>query len=245
MSSPILRRLLKLAAVLLAATWPAGAQEAATTDAEPRLPDLRVLPPSDLHAVGSRAEGTLRLKFTTIIWNDGDGPVEVRGAVDEASGELEVFQFLHYSDGEVRRDRHVGRFNHAHRHGHLHLEGLARYRLWAVDANGRRAELAVENPKVGFCLMDNLVVDASRAPSEPIYGGCEAEVQGVSVGFGDEYVAELFEQDLPIAELPDGRYRLQNEANVGTGLRELDPRNNGASVDLVLEGDRVRPLDEP
>lgn len=226
-------------------TWAARTPPAAQAGAERGglLPDLRVVQPHDLVVVGSRAEGDLRLKFTTVIWNDGQGPIEVQGAVREETGELEVFQYLHFEDGTVRRDRPVGTFDYEHRHGHLHLSSFARYELWSLDAEGRAEALVAENAKVGFCLMDNLVVDEPRAEGDASYGGCEAEVQGISVGYGDEYLADLYEQDLNISHLEGGRYRLVNIANPDEVLREARYDNNAASVDIRLRDDRVTLLE--
>lgn len=214
-----------------------GAAPRSEPDPTVLLPDLRVLPPSDLALIGSRADGSLRLKFTTIIWNGGDGPVEVRGAPG-ATGELEVRQYVHSEGGEPRADAPVGTFDYQHRHGHLHLGEFARYELWSLDGEGRTVELVAQNPKVGFCLMDNLTID-ERAPDQPVYSSCDGEVQGISVGYGDLYVAELYEQDLDVSHLPDGPYRLLNITNPAGAIRELDVGNNSASVDIVLRGASV------
>ncbi|MDZ7799770.1 MAG: lysyl oxidase family protein [Trueperaceae bacterium] len=220
----------------------AVALQAGVRTGEALLPDLQVVRPHDLELIGSRAEGDLRLKFTTVIWNAGDGPMEVRGSRNEATGDLEVYQYLHASSGDVRRDRRVGRFDYEHRHGHLHLVSFAQYRLWSLDGDGAPQEVVAENAKVGFCLMDNLVIDEDRAPEGPVYGGCEAEVQGISVGYGDAYLADLFEQDLHVSDVPDGRYRLVNVANPDRALREARYDNNQAAVDLVLREGRVAPV---
>ncbi|MFO7546206.1 MAG: lysyl oxidase family protein [Trueperaceae bacterium] len=223
-----------------AATRPSNSPAPATRP-PPRelLPDLRVLPPSELTLIGSRAEGNLRLKFTTVVWNDGDGPVEVRGAYDEATGALHVAQYLHLENGEVVPGPTVGTFDFEHRHGHLHLNGFARYELWSLDDDGEPLALEAVNPKVGFCLMDNLPIDGDRPPEEPTYFECEADIQGISVGYGDLYAAELFEQDLNVSHLPDGRYRLVNVANPEGVIRERDTRNNARAVDFVLSGRTV------
>jgi hypothetical protein len=216
--------------------------QAGVRQGEALLPDLKMVRPHDLEVIGSRAEGDLRLKFTTVIWNAGDGPMEVRGSQNEATGDVEVYQYLHASNGDVRRDRPVGTFDYEHRHGHLHLVSFAHYRLWSLDDDGAPREVVAENPKVGFCLMDNLVIDEARAPAAPVYGGCEAEVQGISVGYGDEYLADLYEQDLHVADVPDGRYRLVNVANPERALREARYDNNAAAVDLILREGRVEPV---
>lgn len=202
------------------------------------LPDLRIRPPSDVALIGSRSGGTLRLKFTTLIWNDGDGPVEVRGSQNTET-ELQVVQYVHRENGMPLADRAIGEFDFEHRHGHLHLGGFARYELWSLDDEGRPIEIVARNAKVGFCLMDNVPVDALTAPSEPVYDDCDAEVQGISVGYGDVYVAALYEQDLNVSHVPAGRYRLVNIANPDHAVRELDHSNNSAHRDMVISGESV------
>lgn len=217
------------------------ALDATRTDRFPwaRMPDLRVLPPSDLHVVDERDQGgPLRLKFTTVIWNGGEGPMEVWGDPSEDGESLAVEQVLFDEDGRKRPAGPVGSFDFEHRHGHLHLTSFARYELWTLDGDAP-GELVAENPKVGFCLMDNFVVDEETAADEPTYLGCEAEVQGISPGYGDEYVAQLYEQDLEIDGLPDGRYRLVNVANPDGELSEARLDNNAAHVDVVLRDGTV------
>jgi hypothetical protein len=228
------------------AAAPAPAGPRAQADASPfrlgdRVPDLEVLPPDDLYVVDDRDEGgTVRLKFSTTIWNAGAGPMEVWGDPSEDGTDLHVHQVVQDADGRLRPIRPVGSFDFDHRHGHLHLTAFARYQLWTLGEDGP-GELVAENDKVGFCLMDNLVVDEARAPADPVYGGCEAEVQGISPGWGDIYVAQLYEQDIVIEGLPDGRYRLVNVANPDGVLAEARLDNNAGHVDLVLEGGTVAP----
>mgnify|MGYP000625107654 CR=1 FL=1 len=241
------RRAPLLILLLACATW-ASAQGG--PDRDGRLidtdlaPDLRTLAPSDLYVVDDRdAGGTVRLKFTTVIWNAGDGPVEVRGDPDGEA--IRVRQVVHAIDGGVREVGPVGSFDFEHRHGHLHLSSFARYELWSLGPDGP-AELVAENAKVGFCLMDNLQVDPDAVATEPVYEGCEASVQGISPGWGDRYVAQLYEQDLEIEGLADGRYRLVHIANPDGALAESDLGNNAAHVDLVLrDGTTVDILTRP
>jgi hypothetical protein len=221
-----------------------------TTRAEARLrpgdlaPDLRAVVPSGLYVVDDRdAGGTLRLKFTTVIWNAGEGPMEIRGSSDPDDGEVRVRQIVHRADGGTRVAGAVGTFDFEHRHGHVHLSSFARYELWTLD-DGVPVTLVAINPKVGFCLMDNLTVDATRAAAEPVYDqGCDATRQGISPGWGDQYVAQLYEQDLVIEGLPDGPYRLVNVANPEGVLAEADHDNNAAFLDVELRGGTVSVLD--
>ena len=147
----------------------------------PRLPNLRTFDPEDVHVVGSRAAGDLRLKFGTTIWNAGAEPLETRGAEDSKTGTLEVYQFFRTVGGGVTRGPRVGTFNCSHRHGHLHLAAFARYELWSLDEAGQPRERVAINDKVGFCLMDISPVATSlpNAARAPLYAGCRADVQGI------------------------------------------------------------------
>ena len=209
-----------------------------------RLPDLQILDPYDIHTVGSPSGGDLRLKFGTMIWNAGAGPLETRGAQNPRTKQLEVYQYLYpRGEGDAQRGRRIGTFDYNHRHGHLHLQTFARYQLWSLDPAGEPAEPVATNDKVGFCLMDIKPVDGRRpnAAPAPVYAGCRADVQGISVGYGDEYVAQLFEQDLDLTGLPDGNYALVTVANPDREIAEVRSGNNTAAVMLALQGGALVP----
>lgn len=91
--------------------------------------------------------------------------------------------------------------------------------------------------------MDIKPVDLKRrnAASAPVYAGCRADVQGISVGYGDEYEAQLFEQDLDITNLPDGNYVLVTVANPGREIDEAHYRNNVSAVMIALKGGALVP----
>ena len=58
--------------------------------------------------------------------------------------------------------------------------------------------------------------------------------QGISVGFGDAYAANLEGQYLPLTGLRAGRYVLIHRVNADGRLREQRYDNNAASVLLSL-----------
>jgi len=226
----------------------AGRAPVARAAPERLLPDMQVFEPSDLHTVGSRAEGNLRLKFTTLIWNAGRGPLETRGAKNPQTGALEVYQFVYSPEGRARRGRRVGTFNYNHRHGHLHFDNFARYELWSLDADGKPAEVVAHNRKIGFCLMDIKHVASDRThlqsglmdqPGGPVYAGCREDVQGISVGWGDEYLSLLYEQDLELRGVPDGDYALVVTTNPEGTIEESSYDNNAATTYLTLAGETV------
>lgn len=209
-----------------------------------RLPDLRIFEPYDIHTVGSPSSGDLRLKFGTTIWNAGAGPLETRGAENPETKQLEVYQYLYSrGEGEARQGRSIGTFNYNQRHGHLHLQTFARYQLWSLGPRGGLKEPVATNDKVGFCLMDIKPVDGARpnAAAAPVYAGCRADVQGISVGYGDEYVAQLMEQDLNIANLPDGNYALVTTTNPEREIEEMRYGNNTSVAMIALSGGALVP----
>ena len=209
-------------------------------EAAPLLPDLVAHPPSDLGLIGSREDGTLRLKFTTRFSNQGEGPLEVR---PEGEGGDRLVQVVYSADPNVPLETRsgAGRYTFEQSHGHLHIDAFAYYELWSVDEEGDLQEPLVSNPKVGFCLIDAEIVDSKATSRDTqVYWGCRSEVQGLSPGWGDVYTALLAAQDVNVSALPDGRYALVNAINHQQTLLESDFENNRAWSYLSIEAGGVR-----
>ena len=66
--------------------------------------------------------------------------------------------------------------------------------------------------------------------------------EGISVGYGDDYAANLEGQYLRLTGLAPGRYVLVHRVNADRRLRELDHRNNAASLLLRLRWRGREPL---
>ncbi len=223
-----------------------AASRPTATNPQRALPDLKPLEPYDVYTIGSRATGDLRLKFATTIYNTGQGPLETRGARNR-EGQLEVYQYVYEGD-EAKRGQEVGTFDYNHRHGHLHFDEFAHYELWAVGAAGELLEPVADNQKVGFCLMDikNMATDKTHLGSGlidktggPVYAGCREDIQGISPGWGDEYLALLYEQDLDLTGVPGGRYALVITTNPNRKIEEANYDNNAATVYLTLANEKV------
>jgi hypothetical protein len=127
-------------------------------------------------------------------------------------------------------------------HEHWHLLGFDRYELRAA---GRRGAL-LRDRKTGFCLGDRYRIGGRRLPGQPLdpvlTGECGRDRpqllrlrQGISVGYGDDYVPWLEGQRIDVTGLPPGRYRLVHRANPGGAIRETTLANNASSVVLRLE----------
>ncbi|MHB1131406.1 MAG: PQQ-dependent sugar dehydrogenase [Chloroflexota bacterium] len=221
-------------------------------------PDLRALPPTDLSfgaEILDEAQHNI-LRFATIVWNAGEGPLELRER--RTADGLKVYQRVYDAEGAYVEFASGGfAFNDAH--SHWHLDDFARYELWTRDRfaawqAGDRAQGEPEwrTDKTSFCLMD--VFQANDLPASPaavVYPStCEPAVQGVSVGWADVYPAALDGQwiDLGTAPLPDGEYVLRVVADPTQLIREseggADPRRDGeeanaALVVLAVEGGRI------
>jgi hypothetical protein len=112
-------------------------------------------------------------------------------------------------------------------HEHRHLLGFERYQLRGA---GQRAGRLTDR-KTGFCLGDRYRVtdrDLPARPAAPVYThrcGLGATtrlrvLEGISVGYGDDYPANLEGQSLCLTGLAAGRYLLVHSVNVGRRLRD-------------------------
>jgi glucose/arabinose dehydrogenase len=218
-----------------------------------RLPDLDQAAPSSLviTRAGSRTRPVYLLGFQSAVGNIGDGPLIINGhRPGLETGTMDADQLVE-RDGapqEVIPGAAQLRYVVSPDHRHWHLLGFDRYELRRA---GRRAP-AVRDRKTGFCLGDRYPISGRRlpaAPPSPVYtrrcGLGEPELlgiqEGISVGYGDNYQANLEGQYLPLTGLRSGRYVLVHRVNARRGLRELDYTNNAASLLLDLRWRRGSP----
>jgi glucose/arabinose dehydrogenase len=259
-SPPVVRRVLVLRVVpvlvgvaLLAAALAATGGTGAAAAGRERLPDLDQATPAGLTITTGGAPGrpVHRLGFASAVDNVGDGPLVVEARRAGLSSETMVADQLIERDGAPQQVRPgVGRLRYvvSQTHRHWHLLGFDRYTL-------RRAghgEAVVRDRKTGFCLGDRYRVvgrSVPAAPIRPVYTsrcglaspGLLGIRQGISVGYGDPYKANLEGQYLPLNGLAAGRYVLVHEVNAARRLRELDYGNNAASLLLRLRWRQGRP----
>jgi hypothetical protein len=223
-----------LGALVLALTT--GVAFAATS----KLPNLTPYPAQDVR-IENRADGTRHLRFSTLSWNHGVGPLEIRaGAVDTGSGKQQVFQRIYQSDGSYT-DVFAGWFEYHPLHGHIHFENYALYTLQPLDANGGEARIG---QKTTFCIMDTTRVDTKLpgASKKAVYKTCGNTVQGMSVGWGDKYGYQLEGQSIPITDLPDGDYALTIEVDPKGVITETNNADNVSVITIRLQGSTVTVL---
>ena len=211
-------------------------------DAPDLLPDLVQSPPRALEVY--RAGDTWRLAFLSAVENDGRGPMLLVGSRPDQNGAaMSVEQLVRRSDGTTSTYPVDGeiRFVQSETHRHWHFLDFERYDILTGEGNtvGR-------DEKTGFCLGDRY--NASRSvqlpgePEQPVWtqecGRGQPELlvvrEGISPGYGDDYVPRLEGQSIDITGLPAGRFVLRHRVNVERALRESDYRNNSAETPFEL-----------
>jgi hypothetical protein len=217
---------------------------------ELRYPDLKALPPSDVRFDEVWIDGVNHdvLRFTAVEWNAGPGPLELRPAYVDEDGRTVVSQRVFDSSGHYQ-EFEAGHFVYHPTHHHWHFEQFAAYELWTKSdydrwlASGR----TVGGPTYrgskttgqgeSVCLRDSGMIERLRGtPNSIHYNVCGMTVQGISVGWGDDYDYRLPDQwidcgeDLP----PDGDYVLRLVADSANLIYEspdkADPSREAPEV---------------
>jgi hypothetical protein len=241
------------AALALTLTVGCGGADLTAAAAPPLLPDLVVHGPHDV-SLDVAPDGRRWLRFEVDVVNEGPGPVEmepVPGQDCDGDGDPEndrqLVQLLYGDgDGDGRFDRShdtveerlAAGCSHFHAgHNHWHADAFASYRL-TVPGGGRTVAC---NEKVTFCLHDVRLVGAGPGvPPAEHYQDCSSDAsQGLSVGWSDDYYAQLDGQALDVTGVADGDYCLIAIANAAGLIAERDTRNNPAMVSVRLTGERV------
>jgi hypothetical protein len=205
----------------------------------PLLPDLDQEAPAQL--VVTRAADGYRLGFRSAVRDVGSGPLMITAhRPDRGPDTMAADQVIAQRGAPMKLVRGVGRLRYvvSPDHRHWHLLGFEHYEL---RRPGARTPL-VRDRKTGFCLGDRYAADGHTPPGPPRYTsrcglGEPARLsitEGISVGYGDAYTANLEGQYLPLTGLPAGRYELVHRVNADRRLRERRYDNNAASVLLRL-----------
>jgi hypothetical protein len=238
-------------AVALAALIPAHALAAAP---DVRLPDLEQEPPSGLVLTSGafgRHPDRYYLGFRSAVRNVGLGPLVIHGRrQSRRTPTMAATQLIQGDSGAMRRVRGVGRMRYvvSPGHRHWHLLTFDRYTLRRVGGG----HVQRRGRKTGFCLGDRyrtlapVAAPASPAPAFTTNCGLGQPgrltmSEGISVGYGDDYAANLEGQLIELSGMPAGRYVLAHDVNPGHRLRELRYDNNGASLLLSLHWLRGMP----
>jgi Lysyl oxidase len=216
------------------------------------LPDLDQQTPIGVTVKEFKSHGVPRYEigFESAVRNIGDGPLILFGRrASRRTPTMKAYQVLENSDGTQSTEATGGRFRYAISKNHQHWHFL-RFDRYELRRAGETAVI-VRDQKTGFCLGDryrSAGYHGAAAPPKPVYtrrcGLTQPKLlsvrEGISVGYGDNYLPYLEGQSLPLSGLAAGRYVLTHSANVGHSLRETNYLNNDASVllDLTWSGSR-------
>lgn len=197
------------------------------------LPDLDQAPPQGLSVVAGG--GRLLLVFGSAVDNIGPGELVVVGR--RAGRVMRTWQVV----GGRRYPLRVRlRYVRSETHEHWHFPGFERYELRRLDGT-----LVGRDRKTGFCLRD--AYETRALNRKPVWAGecrrghpeAQSVREGISVGFGDDYVPQKEGQSIDVTGLEPGRYVLVHRANPERVLRERSYANNAASALIALNGQAV------
>ena len=191
------------------------------------------------------------LGFQSAVRNIGAGPFVIEGSRPNRQTPLmSATQVIDRADGTQRTAQIAARLRYAISpdHQHWHLLHFDRYTLRRVDGKGG----VVRDQKTGFCLGDRYRVVGLNIPAaqpQPTYTDrCGLTKpwllsvrEGISPGYGDNYLPYLEGQSLPLTGLRAGRYVLTHRTNSDGTIHESNYANDAASVLLELRWSKSRP----
>ena len=214
-----------------------------------RLPDLDQALPGAI-SIETR-NGRRVLVFASAVDNVGAGALVIAGSRRSlVVRTMRIRQLVTKADGSTAAYSLPGRLRYvrSETHSHWHLLGFERYALRRAS-DGR---LVAPDRKTGFCLGDRYrnANPPAAAPPEAVWvaecGRGRTRLlrlrQGISPGYGDDYVPALEGQLVDLTGVPAGRYLLVHRVNADRSIRESSYANNAASVLIELRGRTVRIL---
>lgn len=183
---------------------------APTVAAADRLPNLRAERPNEFHIV--TINGRRLLRFSAVMHNNGDGPVEVLGRRANTHSPWVVSQVIdNDSGGERSVETDATLYYAGDGHSHWHVKRMMAFHIFSP-------KVTRPDEKVGFCFFDTTLRYPSlpRSPSSPYYRepwcGTRSSLTsrtGISVGWGDRYQWSLPFQWVDITGLPGGDYTIR------------------------------------
>ncbi len=234
-----------LASILALATLPVSAPSAAAAAGE-LLPDMLMAAPYNV-TIQVKSNGTRLLRFGTIVWNVGLGPLEVRARNRVGNTMTRVSQRITTTTGVVNQlVPGMTAFYSGDGHNHWHV---ARFIDVSLTPQAGASESVDERHlrKIGFCLVDLVRAPAALRPANSVavrkhwVSGCGNRQSkqlrfGISVGWGDDYRPFFAYQQINISGLPDGAYRLCATVNPEGLWREAGAgaANNSYWFDVQL-----------
>lgn len=202
-----------------------------------QLPDLRMAKPRDVRLV--RQHGRRLLRFTTIIVNEGRGPMDVVGSrtcrAIRRCPTMRVRQRIRRTDGtwQVRPTDARMQYEVGDGHRHWHLVDFEEYRLFRLGVPDPKPRVGA---KFGFCFFDVSRIRPFGGPSRRYLErdcGSPSSLRvhvGLSGGWSDVYPWDFAGQYVDVTGVPRGEYLLCVTADPRKSLRQVTTRNDQAWV---------------
>jgi hypothetical protein len=209
------------------------------------LPDIIEEVPKHLGVQNAQQRELLR--FSTTHWNFGNGPLQIRGGGEQSpclvDGVATVCTFAMQeildASGQVVARHPAGVALFHPEHNHWHQSAVTEF---AVRLTPDGAPVGSRQLKTTFCLIDydwsDLVLHGRETK---VYWDCGADLQGISVGYGDEYHHAIEGQSIDITGLAAGIYYLTNDADPEQHWLETSDTNNGSWVKFRLSRKGANP----
>ena len=187
------------------------------------------------------------LRFSTTHINIGDGPLQIRGGGQVAPCVIDgtaYDQCTHATQevldaaGNIVHSQPAGVAFFHPQHNHWHQSGVARFEVRKGTLDG---PLVTNGVKITFCLVDTDQTDLVTKGSNRFYFDCNAELQGISVGWGDNYHQSTPLQELEITRVPEGVYYLTHLADPENHWKESNESNNFAWVKFSIRRQGANP----
>ena len=202
-----------------------GAKSEAGT---PLYPDIVEQVPDHLQIQNDHQREWLR--FSTTHINIGQGPLQIRGGGQIAPCTIDgvdydqctyATQEILDAGGNVVLTHPAGVAFFHPEHNHWHQSGVAEFKIMTGDALVGCTETAcgremAKGVKITFCFVDVVftgVTGKEKKQTPRGYFECNAELQGISVGWADEYHQSTPLQELEVTGLPEGDYYLTHLAD--------------------------------
>jgi hypothetical protein len=207
------------------------------------LPDLQMAPIYGME-LRTSASGHKHLRFGTIVYNVGDGAMEVRARDRDGDVMRRVVQWIYRDDdtgrGILKSDAKVFYAGDGHDHWHI-----AKFnKVTVTPLPGTPGDGPRRLRKIGFCLVDSVVMQAAQpgVAGAAAYFGCgdhksTSVKMGISVGYGDIYAPETKFQAIDVTGLPAGSYRICATTNP-RGLwteKAANFTNNSSWTDIDMD----------
>lgn len=216
-------------------------QETVRTDL--LYPDMTIVPPKQLFIARPNANSKT-LRFSTTFANIGTGPLEIIGHHDLEQAKTFATQYIRKTTGGGEF-QDIGEFAFHPEHDHWHVDNYVQYEVWTVKNNGERGDLVAGTGKQSFCIWDEHTYDTSlpnAAKSRFYTSACSRNTQGMSVGWGDTYLAKVEGQVIDITSLSDGDYILYFEVNPDKKILESNYENNSGQIKISISGTSLKVL---